>query len=151
MSYFAGLLSRSKESHMKPQDQASIHSWENLIGASNNDRESHLRYISGAPSRATLSDYGTTREGLNESEVLRRLHYVGPNNLSSKKQTPWWKLLLNSIFNPFNILLGVIAVVSAVAPPPSWSTFTILVLMIVLSVGVRFWQEFKGSVEAVKL
>jgi Mg2+-importing ATPase len=151
MSFITGLFKRSNKNRGQVHDGASIHSWENLVGASNDDRENHLRYIAGVPSRATLSDFGTTREGLDEREVLRRLELVGPNNLSSKKTTPWWRLLLNSVFNPFNVLLGVIAIVSAIAPPPSWSTFAILVLMIFLSVGVRFWQEFKSSVEAVKL
>ena len=58
--------------------------------------------------------------GLTEDEAAARLKTCGPNSLSSKKPPAWWQLLLSVLPNPFNILLTILAVISAVTPPPNW-------------------------------
>lgn len=80
-----------------------------------------------------------------------RLAEKGANLLSVKKPPNWWQLLLTIIPNPFNILLTLLAIISVATPPPAWSTFVLLVVMIVLSCVVRFWQERRGNVAAIRL
>lgn len=93
----------------------------------------------------------TGLDGLTDAAAAARLKRKGLNLLSSKKPATWWMLLLSVIPNPFNILLSFLAIISVVTPGPSWSTFVLLVVMIVISCGVRFWQEYRSSVAAIKL
>jgi Mg2+-importing ATPase len=93
----------------------------------------------------------TSDIGLTSNEAAVRLSIKGANLLSTKKPPKWWQLLLTILPNPFNILLGVIAIISVCTPPPSWSTFTLLVIMVVASCIVQFWQEYKSGVAAIKL
>lgn len=100
---------------------------------------------------AAMHHLSTSQDGLTEEEAVSRLHAKGPNLLSTKKPPKWWQLLLSVIPTPFNALLTFIAVVSVATPPPQWSTFIILAIMIVVSVGVQFWQEYRSSIAAIKL
>lgn len=100
---------------------------------------------------AAIHHLGTSQDGLTEEEAVSRLHAKGPNILSTKKPPKWWQLLLSVIPTPFNALLTFIAVVSVATPPPQWSTFIILTIMIVVSVGVQFWQEYRSTIAAIKL
>jgi P-type Mg2+ transporter len=93
----------------------------------------------------------TTKDGLLHDEAASRLHIKGKNILTSKKPPTWWQILLSVLPNPFNILLALIAIISVCTPPPAWSTFILLMVMIILSCGVRFWQEYRGSIAAIKL
>ena len=90
-------------------------------------------------------------DGLTEEEAAARLKLTGPNILSTKKSPTWWQLALSVLPNPFNILLALLAIIAVATPPPQWSTFTLLVVMIVISCVVRFWQEYRSTVAAVKL
>jgi Mg2+-importing ATPase len=143
--------SKSDVGVVQSSEEAVFESWKSLMAIDNSSRESLLRAISMTPLQAILSTYGTSLDGLTEDEAAERLSVAGPNRLDSKKAMPWWLLLLSVLPNPFNILLVLIAIISVATPPPSWATFVLLIVMIVLSVGVRFHQEWKGTTEAIKL
>jgi len=93
----------------------------------------------------------TQQDGLTQEEAASRLEMTGPNLLSTKKPPTWWQLLLSVLPNPFNILLAFIAIISVATPSPSWKTFIVLLVMIVISCGVRFWQEYRSAVAAMAL
>jgi Mg2+-importing ATPase len=93
------------------------------------------------------SDYG----GLSEEEIAKRLSLAGHNVLSTNKPPTWWQLLLRVLPNAFNFLLILLATISVATPSPQWSTFAILMVMIAISVVVRFWQEYKSNVATIKL
>lgn len=59
-------------------------------------------------------------DGLTGLEAASRLKAGGPNVVSSKKPPSWWLLLLMVIPNPFNLLLGFIAIISVASPDRSW-------------------------------
>jgi Mg2+-importing ATPase len=126
-------------------------SWRNSPEAAASTIESVLRAYSLLSVDEALARLQSNLEGLDPLEVAARLKLHGTNILSSKKPPTWWMLLLSVIPNPFNMLLVLLAVVSVAAPPPSWSTFTLLVVMVIISCAVRFWQEFRSSVAAIKL
>ncbi|KIL60027.1 hypothetical protein M378DRAFT_955856 [Amanita muscaria Koide BX008] len=96
-----------------------------------------------------LQILGSTNEGLTTTDAQRLLHQIGYNELSNVKPPTWWWLLLSAIPNPFNILLVVLAV--AAIATSDVATFGILLLMVVLSVGLRFIQEFKSTRRAAAL
>lgn len=93
----------------------------------------------------------TSHAGLIQEEAAERLASKGANLLSTKKPPTWWQLLLAILPNPFNILLGLLAIISLATPRPQWSTFVILVIMILISCVVRFWQEYRSTVATIKL
>jgi Mg2+-importing ATPase len=95
--------------------------------------------------------FQTSFDGLTVIEAAARLAAKGMNILSSKQPPTWWQLLLSILPNPFNILLAVLAIISVAVPPPQWDTFIILVVMILISCTVRFWQEYRSSIAAIKL
>ena len=103
------------------------------------------------PIEAVVSHLHSGLDGLTTQEAAARLKTTGPNLLSTKKPPAWWQLLLGILPNPFNILLAIIAIISVATRPPNWSTFIILVVMIVISCAVRFWQEYRSNVAAIKL
>jgi len=100
---------------------------------------------------AAMAHLHATTDGLTQEEVSLRLQIKGRNLLSTKKPPTWWQLLLSVIPNPFNILLALLAIISVCTPPPAWSTFILLLVMIVISCAVRFWQEYRSTVAAIKL
>ena len=107
-------------------------------------------YASMVPEMA-MHHLSTSQAGLTLNEAATRLRVKGLNLLSTKKPLKWWQLLLSVIPTPFNLLLAVISIISVATPPPSWSTFTVLIIMVAISVGVQFWQEYRSSVAAIKL
>ena len=119
--------------------------------ARENSTDSPLHDFAAMLPSAALSHLNTQLEGLDDVEVAARLKMSGPNIVSSKKPPKWWQLLLSVLPNPFNVLLALLAVISVATPPPNWPTFAILVFMIVISCAVRFWQEYRSNVAAVKL
>ena len=96
-----------------------------------------------------LQRLNTTVEGLEAPQVCQLLKEKGPNELSNVKPPTWWRLLLNALLNPFNILLVFLAVVAIVTGDDS--TFSILLVMVSLSVGLRFVQEYKSTRRAASL
>lgn len=96
-----------------------------------------------------LQRLDTTAEGLDASQVAQLLNTKGPNELSNVKPPTWWWLLLSALPNPFNILLVVLAVVAI--GTGDYATFSILLVMVALSVGLRFIQEYKSTRRAASL
>ncbi|CZR54868.1 related to PMR1-Ca++-transporting P-type ATPase located in Golgi [Phialocephala subalpina] len=125
--------------------------WDKAAERLGSSHEEILQGYSAMPVDLAVAHLQSDEYGLSKEEVDARTNLVGPNILSTKKPLAWWQILLSILPNPFNVLLVVIAVISIAAPPPQWSTFTLLIIMVVLSCGVRFWQEYKSSIAAIKL
>lgn len=125
--------------------------WQQSPPARDTSVEAVLQAYATLPTDSALGLLQTQMLGLLVEEAAERLGICGPNILSSRKPLTWWQLLLSILPNPFNVLLALLAVISVATPPPNWSTFTILVVMIVISCGVRFWQEYRSNVAAINL
>lgn len=67
-----------------------------------------------------LDELRAHRSGLTTAEATARLSSLGYNIVTSKKPPSWWWLLLSVIPNPFNLLLGFIAIISVASPERSW-------------------------------
>src|SRR2546421_5041681 len=124
--------------------------WTKLLRTNAATREALLRAAASDPA-GIMTLFKTGATGLESQDVLDRHKRAGKNILSAKKPLAWWQLLLIVIPNPFNILLGLIAIISISTPPPSWSTFVIIMIMVFISCLVRFWQEYRSSVAVIRL
>ncbi len=91
----------------------------------------------------------TGPEGLTWTEAGRRLDLFGPNEVSAQRPPGWPLVLGNAIQHPFNGVLAVLALVSFLTG--DLKAGMVMLSMIVLSVGLRFWQEMKSQVQAESL
>ncbi len=91
----------------------------------------------------------TRAEGLTSEQAAVRLAEHGPNSLARDQRPGFALMLWRSILNPLVVLLAVLATVSFSTGDPRAGT--VMVLMIVLSVGLRLYQEAKADSAAAKL
>lgn len=76
---------------------------------------------------------------LTAQEVYRRQRLFGRNIIEKHTSRSWHTILLNSIFDPFNVLLIGISCLSVFLN--DLKTFGIMVVMVSISGGIRFFQE----------
>lgn len=98
---------------------------------------------------ACLLQFDTSLAGLNDSQVADLTTKHGSNILSTAKPRRWWNILLACIPNPFNFLLSVLAIISIATQQQA--TFVILMMMVTLSIALRFWQERKNNIAVTEL
>jgi Mg2+-importing ATPase len=105
-----------------------------------------------------LATVQSTALGLATDQVSRRLEQFGANEVSSGESTSWIRRLVRSFMVPFNGVLLLIAIVSAVsdillvAPEArDMRTLVMILCMIVLSSGIRFIQETRSNKAAASL
>lgn len=142
-----------------------------LEHALDSSTESILRAFASSPVHLTLDHLQVDHEGLSAEEADSRLRVKGPNTLHSQKAPNWFILLLKVIPNPFNILLVVLAILNAAIPPPQWVSevtfsriliitpltmsyqkgFIVLMVMVIVSALVRFWQEYRSNMAVFRL
>lgn len=91
----------------------------------------------------------TSPEGLSNADSAKRLAEAGPNVIAEDKHRGWPWHLLTAIRNPLVILLAVLATISFGTGDARAGT--VMVLMVVLSVLLRFMQEARADAAAAKL
>ncbi len=96
---------------------------------------------------ATLANVGGSPEGLLEE----RLEEVGPNEIAREKPPHWFFQLLACFKNPFIIVLAVLAIIQYVTNPDDLRPVIIVCVMVAISVGLQFWQEYRSALAAEKL
>jgi len=92
---------------------------------------------------------GTRPEGLTAQEAAARLVEHGPNVLASDHGPGLGKLFWHAVINPLVILLAGLAAVSFATGDARAGT--VMITMIVLSVGLKLIQEARASTAADKL
>jgi Mg2+-importing ATPase len=88
-------------------------------------------------------------EGLSQVEAERRLAFHGPNEIAAHRPDHWSVRLLYSLRNPLVILLAVLATISLATGDVRAAS--VMALMIVLGVSLRFVQEARASAAAETL
>ncbi len=101
------------------------------------------------PGDEVLRDLGTRLEGLTLEEAETRFEEHGPNEVGAEKDKGWLAFLIDSLKNPLVILLTVLAVLSFATHDYAGST--LMALMVVLGVVLRFVQEYRADQTAAKL
>jgi Mg2+-importing ATPase len=110
---------------------------------------SSLAEGAAADQATVLARLETTPGGVSWAEAARRLHEFGPNELSSQKPPSWPVVLWAASKHPFNGVLLALGLVSYATG--DLKAAIVMAAMIVLSVGLRFWQEMKSLVQAESL
>jgi P-type Mg2+ transporter len=100
---------------------------------------------------ATLDNVGSRPEGLIESDAVERLEEVGPNEIAREKPPHWLFQLLACFKNPFILVLVVLAIIQYVTNPDDLRPVIIVTVMVAISVGLQFWQEYRSALAAEKL
>ncbi len=98
---------------------------------------------------ALFERLGTSEAGLNEEEAERKLDQYGPNEVAAEKEHTWVHRLFAAARNPLVILLTVLATVSYATG--DLRAGTVMLLMVVLGLGLRFVQESRADAAAAKL
>jgi Mg2+-importing ATPase len=108
-----------------------------------------LLEVATAEPAAVYARLATRAEGLTSPEAAVQLAAHGPNVLARDQGPRFAKLLWRGLINPLVILLAVLATVSFATGDPRAGAM--MVLMIVLSVGLKLFQETKAGSAAAKL
>ena len=106
------------------------------------------KFAKNDPSFA-LNELNSRVEGLRGEEVKNRLKIYGINDLADEKKTNHFLRLLDILRGPLNLLLIALAVVSLSVH--DIESFSVIILMVSLSVILNFYQETKASIAADKL
>jgi Mg2+-importing ATPase len=96
-----------------------------------------------------LEMLGSRLTGLTEEEVAARLEQYGPNEVAREKRETWLGRLYVATRNPLVILLLILAVLSYATG--DFRAGTVMLLMVVLGVSLRFVQETRAGSAAAKL
>ena len=118
--------------------------------------EKKLTEISRLTDEEILKLLDTDPEGINQVEASARLEEYGKNIIDSGNENNLLGRVKEAIINPFNIvLLGVAGITLVtdviIAEKPSWSTFLMLVAVILISGIISFVQTEKSNNAAQKL
>lgn len=87
--------------------------------------------------------------GLTQEEAERRLEVYGKNVIVMEKPPTWYGTLFTATVHPFNLVLVFLAIIAIATG--DFATFTVMLLMVVLSTLLRFYQEVKANSEAQSL
>src|SRR5260221_6550996 len=99
----------------------------------------------------TLANLGGSRDGLVELDAIERLAKDGPNEIGHEKPPDWAVQLLVRFKNPFLIVLVTLAIIQYVSSPDDPRPIIIIGVMVAISVGLQFWQEYRSALAAENL
>jgi Mg2+-importing ATPase len=109
----------------------------------------HLEEAARITAAEVFARLAASPNGLTWSEARARLERFGPNELTSQRPPSWVAVLWQAAKHPFNGVLAVLAAVSF--GTGDLKAGMVMLSMIVLSAGLRFWQEMKSQVQADSL
>jgi Mg2+-importing ATPase len=108
-----------------------------------------LTELAATSTPGVLQKLGSSPDGLTEEEAERRLDQYGYNIVAEAEHHSRLKLLIRAILNPLVILLAALAIISVLTDDPG--SAAVMLVMIILGVGLRFWQESKADSAAAAL
>lgn len=110
------------------------------------------------PINHTIATYHTSLNGLEPEQVEKNREIYGDNSLIKGQKESLFKKIYESIVNPFTVILLVIALISLItnvwlAKPGQKdpTTSIIIVILILISGGIRFIQELRSDRAASNL
>jgi len=108
-----------------------------------------LSALAAQPPESALDTLTTQSIGLTDQEAERRLDFYGGNVIAHEQPQRWYALLLENFANPFVLVLILLGAVSFLTGDVR-ATVTVAV-MVIISVLMRFIQEFRSSKAAEAL
>ena len=120
--------------------------------------ENEIRRLSKASIIEVYQEFNSSKKGLNPVDVEDIIEIYGKNIISSAKKNTKLSRLLNSIINPFNVILLIIAIVTIIfdvilASPgeQDYLTFIIIIILVSVSSILAFIQAEKSNDATEKL
>ncbi|MFE7318914.1 magnesium-translocating P-type ATPase [Streptomyces sp. NPDC057555] len=116
-----------------------------------------LAEYSARPAEEVLNDLGGTSAGLTHREAVARRERDGANAIAQERPPRWYVQLAKAFWNPFILVLAVLVAVmygqwlQVSATEPFDPKIVILGAMVLISAGLRFWQEFRSGTAAAAL
>lgn len=117
-----------------------------------------LREASAKDAQALFGMLGSSEKGISTDEAEKRLDQFGLNQVEYDKAPAWYMQLLHAFVNPFIFILLFIAGISffldvwmAAPGEKDYKTVTVVVLMVVISASLSFFQEFRSNRAAEQL
>jgi Mg2+-importing ATPase len=110
-----------------------------------------LRAISTQPAANLFDALGAGRAGLLDRDAEDRLAGSGPNEVARERPPAWYVQLFDAFKNPFNAVLTGLAAIELWSSPDDVKAPIIIGVMIAISVGIRFAQEFRSGRAAERL
>src|SRR5271154_7012036 len=112
-----------------------------------------LMQIAAAEQAAVFDELKTGENGLSDAEAQRRLDEYGPNAVGDEQRFTRLKLFVKACLNPLVILLSVLATITFVTAQSRSDVAggVLMVIMVVLGVSLRFFQEARADAAAAKL
>jgi len=108
-----------------------------------------LAQLARLETREVLATLKTSTNGLTQVDAEARLVEHGPNVVAAEKQRGWLWRLFTATRNLLVILLLVLATISFATG--DFRAGTVMMLMVILGVGLRFVQESRADAAAAKL
>ena len=108
-----------------------------------------LLAMARADAATVLQELASRLEGLSRAEADVRLKQVGPNEIAREKRPSPLMRLLDNIKNPLVILLVALGVISFLTG--DLRAMVVILVMVVLGVVLRFFQEMRADNAAEKL
>lgn len=96
-----------------------------------------------------LAGLGTSPDGISREEAASRRAKGGPNEIAGERPPRWYAQLPHAFHTPFNYLLLALAVVAYFTA--DYKAATVISVMVGVSGGLRFWQEYRSGLAAEKL
>jgi P-type Mg2+ transporter len=99
----------------------------------------------------TLAKLGSRVDGLVELDAVERLAKGGPNEVAHERPPHWLAQFIVCFKNPFIIVLVTLAIIQFISNPDDPRPIIIIGVMVAISVGLQFWQEYRSAIAAEKL
>ncbi len=109
--------------------------------------------MASLPPGEVPAELKTSADGLSDEEAQRRLEEFGPNVVTHEARFTRLKLFVRACLNPLVILLSVLAIISFATAQDTSDIVggSLMVIMVVLGVSLRFIQEARADTAAAKL
>ena len=108
-----------------------------------------VRSAAASEASELLSLLGSSASGLTSEEATARLERYGPNEVAQGERHGWVQRFYVAARNPLVVLLTVLAILSYATS--DFRAGTVMLLMVVLGLSLRFLQETKADTAAAKL
>lgn len=106
-------------------------------------KDTELRKIGDFSEEKLFDQFDTNRNGLTEEKVKERLEKYGSNEVSIQKPKSWYILLIEAFKDPFVYVLFLLLIVSAITL--DFESSLVMGIMIVISAGIHFVQDFRSQ------